>query len=388
MKRKFFILLFLLVFISGCSRNAGQPDTVPRVTPSPAVQVEVKKDPIEEMIKSMTLDEKVGQLVLLGLNGTRLNSEFERLITRYHIGGVVLFKRNIEGSSQLISFVESIKSCNNVNKLPLFVSIDEEGGRVSRLPLPKKFPASRIIGKKNSRDIACKNGGDIAKALASYGFNMNLAPVLDILTNPKNTVIGDRSFGNNPQIVSSMGIAEMKGMQDNSIIPVVKHFPGHGSTKVDSHYDAPVVNYDKKRLDSFELIPFKEAVNNGADAIMTAHIYYPEVDSSGKPATMSKVFLTDILRGEMGFQGIVITDDIGMGSISKKFELKKASMEAISAGADMLLVCNIVKDQEAVMEALKEAVGDGTLTEERINMSLRRILKLKAKYKLWIPPTR
>ncbi len=221
----------------------------------------------------MSLDEKIGQLVIVGLDGYSLDTDISNLIKEHKVGGVILFSNNVKNSNQLLGLINSLKAINSQNKTPLFISVDEEGGRVSRMPNEiKKLPSSQIIAKNNDSNLSFNIGKVIGEELKLFGFNMDFAPVLDINSNPNNSVIGDRSFGNNVNIVNKLGIKTMEGIISSNVIPVVKHFPGHGDTFVDSHVGLPVVNKDLSKLNEFELIPFKEAIKNNIDTIMVSHI--------------------------------------------------------------------------------------------------------------------
>jgi beta-N-acetylhexosaminidase len=341
-----------------------------------------KSDAIKEQISKMTLDEKLGQMVLMGFEGYTMDNNTKQLIEKYHVGGFILFKNNIRNSKQLLELVNSLKKTNSGNKAPLFLSVDEEGGRVTRLPDELvKTPDSASVGKKDNANLAFNLGNVVAQKLKAFGLNVDFAPVLDINSNPKNPVIGDRSFGTNADIVSRMGIQSMKGIQSENILSVVKHFPGHGDTSVDSHIGLPLVNNSLERLKSFELVPFEEAINNGADAVMVAHILLPKIDPVN-PASFSKIIITDLLRKYLGFNGVVLTDDMTMGAIVKNYDIGTAAVKSVNAGTDIVLVCHEYDKEMAVLDALKAAVLSGTLTEKRIDESVLRILKLKEKYGL------
>lgn len=210
---------------------------------------------------------------------------------------------------------------------------------------------------------------------------MDFAPVLDINSNPKNPVIGNRAFGATLDIVRDLGIETMKGIQSENVIPVVKHFPGHGDTSVDSHVGLPTVNNDLNRLESFELVPFREAIEEGADAVMIAHILLPKIDKEN-PSSLSKDIITDILRNKLEFDGVVITDDMTMGAISKNYNVNEAAVKSINAGTDIVLVCHGYEKAIEVINSVKDAVIKGEISEERVNESVYRILKLKNKYNL------
>ncbi|QNU66693.1 beta-N-acetylhexosaminidase [Ruminiclostridium herbifermentans] len=337
---------------------------------------------IAEQVKNLSLDEKIGQLVIVGVDGYFNNENSRQLIEKYHVGGFIFFKRNIQNSDQMLSLLNSLKETNAVNKLPLFLSIDEEGGRISRMPDEfLKLPSNQKIGEHDNEFISYQIGTILGEQLKMYGFNMDFAPVLDINSNPKNPVIGDRSFGSEPNIVTKLGIQTMMGLQEQNIISVVKHFPGHGDTSEDSHKSLPVVNSDLNRLNSFELIPFNAAIENNAEVIMVAHILLPKIDAEN-PASLSETIITELLRKNMNFNGVVITDDFTMGAIEKNYEIGKAAVKSIQAGCDIVLVCHDFHKQETVIKAIKDAVLNGQISIERINQSIERIIRLKHKYRI------
>jgi len=339
-------------------------------------------DPIIEQVNEMTVDEKIGQMIIVGLDGYTIDDSTREMIEDYHVGGFILFSDNVKDSNQLLTLINSLKTTNSKNKIPLFISVDQEGGKVDRMPDEfKEFPSNRIIGQINSKEFSYKIGSIIAEEIKAFGFNMDFAPVLDINSNPKNPVIGDRAFGSEEEIVSDLGIETMKGIQSGGIISVVKHFPGHGDTSVDSHIGLPTVYKDLKQLKSFELIPFQEAIKNNADVVMIAHILLNKIDAQN-PASLSKTIITDILRGELNFEGVVITDDMTMGAVTNNYEIDNGAVKAIKAGSDIALVCHGYENGRSVINGIKQAVEDGIIPKERIDESVYRILKLKQKYNL------
>lgn len=348
---------------------------------------QVEPDKVQEAIQAMSMAEKLGQLVVVGIDGYELDQQTKEMIRQYQVGGFVIFGRNVRDSLQLRTLLNSLKEENaTVSRIPLFLSVDEEGGRVSRMP--EEFldlPTSAQIGRQNEPALSSQVGSIIAAQLKLLGFNMDFAPVLDINSNPRNPVIGNRAFGSDAETVSKLGIATMKGLQSAKIISVVKHFPGHGDTEVDSHKGLPIVTHDRSRLNSFELIPFAEAIKNNADAVMVAHILLPQLDEHN-PASLSKTVITDLLRTEMGFNGVVISDDLTMGAISENHDIGEAAVRAINAGSDLVLVCHGYEKEIAVLNALKNAVETGIIPEERIDQSVYRILKLKERYELTDEP--
>ncbi|WP_430080057.1 beta-N-acetylhexosaminidase [Paraclostridium bifermentans] len=334
-------------------------------------------DEIMIKINEMTLDEKIGQMVVSGFNGTNFNGELDTLINDLKVGGVILFSRNIEDSKQLKKLNLDIEEANK--NIPLFISIDEEGGRVNRLAKNiKRFGSAKSIGDKGDVKYAYENGKEIGKTLKVHKINMNFAPVLDIYSNSKNTVIGDRAFGDNEKIVETMGIATMQGLKDEDVIPVIKHFPGHGDTEVDSHMGLPVVEKSVDQLYDFEFVPFKKAIESGADSVMVSHILMKQIDDKN-PATLSYNLITKILRNEMKFSNVIITDDMCMKAITNRLSVEEASIKSIKAGSDIILIGSDTSKTKSVIEKIKLDVERNKISEKRIDESVYRILKLKQK---------
>ena len=403
-RRRKFLTIFIVIFLAALTAATGyatllysrnnhgthgsggkdtgvdtsyQNNTTPVNTTEESVQ---ESDNFKEQLLGMSLDEKIGQLVIVGLDGYTTDEHARQMIEEYNVGGFILFKSNIKSSHQMLELLNSLKSINQASKVPLFLSVDEEGGRVSRLPGEfLNIPSNKIIGKLNNSSVSYKVGSIIGEELKAFGMNMNFAPVLDINSNPKNPVIGDRSFGTGPDLVSKLGVQTMQGLQSQNIIPVIKHFPGHGDTSTDSHVGLPRVNNDLKRLRSFELRPFADAIENGAEAVMVAHILLPKIDPEN-PASFSKTIISDILRRDMEFDGVVITDDFTMGAIVKNYNIGQAAVKSILAGSDIVLVCHDYEKQKAVISALKNATQSGLLPMKRIDQSVSRILRLKQEH--------
>ncbi|WP_219834490.1 beta-N-acetylhexosaminidase [Paenibacillus sp. R14(2021)] len=359
--------------------TSAQPPSKP---PSqPVQQVPTTEELIALKLQKMSLDEKLGAMIIAGLDGTAPSAQARAMIEKQHIGGFIFYKGNVTTPAGVAAYTNQLKAWNKVNHSPLFISVDQEGGRVSRLPGLLKLPTGRSIGDTGDVSYAGTIGGVLGKASKLMGFNVDFAPVLDINSNPANPVIGDRSYGTTSKRVTQMGLAVMDGIQDAGVIPVVKHFPGHGDTSVDSHLELPVVNKSLAQLKAFEWVPFKATVQNGVDMVMVAHILFPRIDKN-VPASLSKTIITDELRGQLGYKGVVITDDMTMGAISKNFGLAQAAVTTVKAGSDIVLLAHGYEDAATVLTALKQSVKKGDISEKRINESVKRILALKMKYKL------
>lgn len=397
MKKKLLYLLLILsiVFVS-ISYNRDKSDNgnlikyeneeknsnLKDIRKSEEKEKKKEKNKSMEEIKGMTLKEKIGQLMIVGFEGTSLNEAIEKYIIDYKVGGLIFFSRNIESGEESFKLVNDMKTINKQNDIPLFISIDEEGGRVSRLPKEfKKLPTAKTLGNIDEMKISFEYGKIIASRLNSLGFNLDFAPVLDINSNPKNPVIGDRAFGDNEKTVSRNAIDTMKGIGSEGIISAVKHFPGHGDTSVDSHKALPIVFKTLEELKKMELIPFKKAVEKNVDSIMVAHILYKAIDED-YPATMSKEIINELLRKEMAFKGVVISDDMTMGAILENYSLERASLKFLQAGGDVLLICHGKDNPELVIKAIEKAVEENVLSEDEIDEKVYRILQLKKQYNI------
>ena len=339
---------------------------------------------LETLLSKMTLKEKVGQILQIGFNGKTVTPEIKGMIEDYHVGGIIYFQRNIYSLKQAANLSNELQmlSVNQELGLPLIISNDQEGGIVNRLTGAggTHFPGNMVLGATRDAVLSRKMGRAIAQELKVVGINMNLAPVLDVNTNMSNPVIGVRSFGEDPLLVAKLGEAFIIGMQLEGIIACGKHFPGHGDTTIDSHLELPIVKYEKERLKKVELYPFIQAIKAGVDSIMTAHICFPAIEpKKGVPATLSYNVLTGLLREELGYNGLIITDCMEMNAIVSTFGTIEGSVMAIEAGSDMVLISHTLDKQKAAIEEVIKAVKAGRITEERINQSVIRILKLKEK---------
>jgi beta-N-acetylhexosaminidase len=322
--------------------------------------------------------EKIGQLFMVGFEGTSVTPDLTAFIKEYKPGGVILFSRNLESIEQIVELTNALQACSPHS--PLLISIDQEGGRVSRLPKSFTiFPPCEVLGQCNSSELAYAAAATIAKELRAVGINMNMSPVLDVNCNPANPVIGDRAFGATPGPVCELGVATIGGLQDSRVVACGKHFPGHGDTSVDSHKELPVVTASKERLEQVEFPPFRQATAHGVAALMTAHVLYRALDDQ-KPATLSPAIITEFLRGELRYDGVVLTDDLEMHAIIDHYGIEEATVRSIQAGCDMPLICKDRNREIAAMTALDSAVADGSISAERLELSLARIARLKQRF--------
>lgn len=338
---------------------------------------------LEKLISGMTLEEKIGQVFQVGFTGTEVTPEIAAMIKHYHPGGIIYFRRNIGSPRQLSRLSNELQKLSTEGQrggLPLIISTDQEGGMSHQLIGGTHFPGSMALGATGNVALTGKTGQAIARELKAVGINMDLAPVLDVNNNPENPIVGVRSFGEDPLLVSKMGRAFIEGMQAEGVIACAKHFPGHGDTTIDSHLDLPVIRREREHLEKIELYPFRQAIRAGIDSIMTAHIYFPAIEPEENiPVTLSYRVLTDLLRNELGYQGVIMTDCMEMKAIDHTFGTARGAVMAIEAGADIVLVTHTPAKQKAAIEAVIEAVKEGRISEERIDQSLRRILRLKQK---------
>jgi len=324
----------------------------------------------------MDLRQQVGQLFMIGFTGTSVTPDLADFLREYQPGGVILFARNLESPAQIVQLTNDLQ--NLPPQHPLFIAIDQEGGRVSRLPAGFTiFPSCATVGRCKTTEVAYQVAAATAAELRAVGINMNMAPVLDVDTNPKNPIIGDRAFGPDPARVCELGQATMAGLQEHRVIACGKHFPGHGDTTADSHVELPVVEATRERLEQIELPPFRHAIKHGLLSIMTAHVLYPALDPS-VPATLSSGILNGLLRERLGFNGMIITDDLEMHAIIDHYGIEDASTMAFQAGADILLICKDRGRVIAAMDRMYAAVESGTISDVRLEASLCRIAAVKA----------
>lgn len=329
-------------------------------------------------IKNLTTLEKIGQLIMAGFHGTTVTDEVVSLIRDYKVGNIILFSRNIESAEQLFKLTQDLQrvALKEIG-IPLFISIDQEGGMVTRIyDDATYFPGAMTIAATNDVKNAYEVADKMGEELLALGINMDLAPVLDVNNNPKNPVIGVRSFSDDPQMVSDYGIAAIKGLQ-NHVIATAKHFPGHGDTHVDSHLALPTVEKTKEELEKFEFKPFVEAIKNGVKAIMSSHINFTHLTENNLPVTLSKRVLTDMLRNNMGFEGLIVTDGIEMKAIDDHYGAVEATLMSVNAGANLVCICHDLPYQTGAVYRILEALEKNEMSMETLNERVSRILKFK-----------
>ncbi len=370
--------------------NAENVTAVTNETESEKVMTE-----IDMLMQQMTLRQKVGQLFIVRPDSLDMSQTKEQVssadaagaamltdamtdtLKDYPVGGVVMFAKNITSPQQIITFNESLQ---NASDIPLFIAVDEEGGLVSRLANHKafdlqKYESAAAVGAGNDVSAAWEMGSTIGSYLKKYGFNMDFAPDADVNTNPNNPVIGTRAFSSDANIAAQMAGAMADGLEEQEIIPVFKHFPGHGDTAEDSHKSIAVSYKTAEEMENCEWLPFEEA--GSEDCIMVGHIAVPDINNDFTPATMSYKIVTEILKGQLDFQGLIITDSLSMQAVTNDYDSGEAALLALEAGCDLLLM---PEDFPEAFDAVMDAVENGTISEQRLDESVRRILQFKQKY--------
>lgn len=339
----------------------------------------------EKLIAEMPLKTKIGQMLFLGFTGTTVNETLKKVVPALKPGAIVLFGRNIKSAPQVAELNRAVQEVSlKSTGLPLLIAVDQEGGNVIRIKTRYPLPSALAFGKSEDADLVERAGSSTGRLLKVLGFNMNLAPVLDVADPKTGKFLGTRSFGNEPKLVANMGAAFSRGLQSAEIMPTSKHFPGHGGVDGDSHLKMPSKMATIAELEKKDLVPFESMDKSSKRpwAVMLAHIAFPEIDPSGAPASFSKPIVTDLLRKKLGFEGVVITDDIQMAGAGLVPDIKERSIRAVEAGVDMIMITWNRKMQAQVGQAIEAAVKSGRLSEERINESLRRIINAKRAYAL------
>jgi beta-N-acetylhexosaminidase len=332
------------------------------------------------------LKRMLGQLFIVGFDGTEWSRDLRDLFRHCPPGGVILFKRNLEDPDQIHRLTGEIQDPGK--PLPMLICIDQEGGRVWRLPPDfTRFPEARAFGNAGADSLAHSAARVIAQELAAVGINCNFSPVLDLHTNPKNPIIGDRSFGSSPGAVTALARSVLLGFRAHGIAGCGKHFPGHGDTDLDSHETLPTVSMDRKRLFSVEMAPYRmlsRDIRRPLELVMTAHVRYPELDPK-RPATLSPRILRGALRGQIGFDGLIVTDDLEMGAITESYGPDEAALLALRAGADLLMFCHTPSHLPVSMETLYRSMKRGEISYGRVSRSLNRIQGFKKRLRQRLP---
>lgn len=326
----------------------------------------------------MALKEKVGQLLVVGFDGTEPDETLTSFVSDGAFSGLILFKRNIQSVEGLRKLTKALRALYP-KTLPPILAVDEEGGRVTQVGhLMATAPAASAIGKTRSSRFAFFQAKDVGQKLRWLGFNVVFAPVLDVNDEPKNPVIGDRSFGRTPRVVSALGCAAIEGFAEAGVVATGKHFPGHGSATVDSHKALPVIRHPAERWYKFEFVPFQEAIDSGLKMIMTAHVACPGLTGRDDlPATFSAQVMDQILRKELGFGGVVITDALEMSAADGYMKTGAGPEMAFLAGCDLLLFAYGGSQALTARDSLVRAVEDGRISDERLDASLDRITALR-----------
>jgi beta-N-acetylhexosaminidase len=325
------------------------------------------------------LHREIGQIAIVGCAGTSVAPELRALAREFDLGGVILFARNVEAPAQVAEMAREIRDL--ARDRPLWVSVDQEGGRVSRLRRPfTEWPAMTTLGRSGDEALADRFARALARELSAVGISLDYAPVLDVHSNPANTVIGDRALADRPEVVARLGAVVVRALQEEGLAACGKHFPGHGDTAGDSHDTLPVVEHPPERLRAVEFMPFRAAIAAGVSAIMSAHVLVPAIDDT-RPSTLSPAVMEGILRQELGFEGVILSDDLEMRAISDGYRVEQAIVGAVASGCDGVLICGPNHDVHArALEALVYAVETQQVPFRRIDEALARLGRQKERF--------
>lgn len=368
MKKKFIILfIFIITILTGCSNNKKVSNK------------DFEKLSIEEKVNykmdNLSIDEKIAQMLIVYYIGDEYDENLSNIIKEVKPGGFILMSDNITTYDRTLNFV---KGMQNDSDIPMIISTDEEGGSVQRIKGIRDISVTDIpymyyLGQTKDKNLAYKVGEIIANELRTIGVNLTYAPVMDIYSNPNNTVIGKRSFGSDPNTVYDMATSLKNGIEDNLVNTCIKHFPGHGDTETDSHFEIPIINKTLVELENSDLLPFIKSIND-TNMIMVGHIALPKITNSSIPASLSKEIVTDLLKNKYNYRGLVITDALNMRSLTDNYSDKEIYTMAINAGVDLLLMPNGSKN---AIKYIKEAIDDEEIDINTINESVRKILTYK-----------
>lgn len=329
------------------------------------------------MLDELTLNEKIGQMMIVGIDGNTINSRIKKLILNHKVGGFILYKKNFNSYDDMLKLIRCLKNLNSSNKVPLFIAIDQEGGRVNRMPTEiHNLKNAYTISKSKNINVVKESADIIGTILEESGFNINFSPVLDVLGKETDNSIGNRCYGDTPEEVSKYGVQIMKQLQKHKIISVIKHFPGQGASKVDSHYLLPRI----KNIDEKQVKPFVDAINQGADVMMVGHMIINEI-SRFTPASLSKK-LIDKIRHNYNYKGIIMTDDLKMRAVRYLYGAKGSVKKAFLAGNDLVLFRFKKNDEEKCIKYIQKIAKTGKISEQKINQSVTKILAIKQKYEI------
>jgi beta-N-acetylhexosaminidase len=329
----------------------------------------------------MSSDLNLGQLFVMGFDGHTVSDDARRLLKGGKLGGAILFKRNIDSLEQVIELNSELVALGTETH-PTLISVDQEGGRVARLRgIMTDLPSMRAVGAASldDEDLPYRLGAMMARELGALGFHMDYAPVLDVDTNPDNPVIGERAFAREPERVAHHGAQMIRGLQQAGVAACGKHFPGHGDTEVDSHLALPTLPHDLDRLTSVELVPFEAAVAAGVASIMTAHVLFPALDGE-LPATLSRPILHGLLRQRLGYDGVIVSDDLEMAGVAAHWEVEELVIRGLKAGVDQFLICHTAEKVDRAIAATEKALASGELDRAAIEEKLRRVAELKQRF--------
>ena len=369
--------------------NTAPSVTQPAFTPHPRGQrpPTTPSPDIEALLAQMTLEEKIGQVMVIGFDGLEADAGLLEMIQKYHVGGVILFARNVDSPRQVAALTNALQSAAHPG---LLIAIDQEGGRVARLTENKgftEFPSAMALTATGDVEASRSVAQAMAAEMRAVGINTDFAPDLDVNNNPANPVIGIRSFSSEPELVAEYGVAFLEGLQSGGVLAFGKHFPGHGDTGVDSHVSLPLVPHERARLEAVEFVPFKAAMSANVAGIMSAHVTFPAIDATpGLAATLSPKVLTGLLRDELGYGGLLVTDSLEMGALAQSgYPVPVAAATALQAGADLLLFNRDHTLHRAAFREIQTWVQDGRIPETRLNEAVRRVLQAKARFGLLLP---
>ena len=400
MKKIIGVSLALSCLLMGCSASVVSSNTESESTPVQTSKTPAEK--AEEYVSTMDLQSKIEQMIMPAIrnwNGegfTEMNDEVESMLEKYHFGGIILFAENFADNESVVNLTQGLQTANaNGGGIPYMLSIDQEGGYITRLQFGTSTVGNMALAASGKTKYAKKSAKIISSELKALGLNLDFAPSVDVNSNPANPIIGVRAFSDDPEIVTEFSEAYLKGLASNNVIGTIKHFPGHGDTDTDSHTGLPRIDRTKEEVESTDLVPFKELIESGkVDMVMSAHIQFPQIETEtytsikdgstiNLPATLSKTWLTDILRGELGFDGVIITDSLQMDAIAENFSTRDSAKLAINAGVNILLMpvelenVDSMNAMDAYIQDIMDMVNNGEIDESLIDESCKKIIALK-----------